>query len=505
MKKMKLLSMILAFALLVTAITGCGTSKGGADKTTVADTTTAVAATNVAPIEEVKPKLTFLASYAKYDPNQDIIANELEKLTGYQVEYFMLPAERAEEKLNLDMSSGVEYDIMFLLNGLYRNMLAKDIIISLDELVDKFGPNIKAANSQQTWDNVRVKGKIYGIPATTAGVIGQSIGIRQDILDELNLKVPTTIEEFYTVAKTIKEKKNIIPLTANKPFVDIIASGFGLSVAWKEVNGSAVHRLKQQGMKEYVEFMKKLYAEGLIDSEMPVNKYENINEKFTSGKAAMLTWGWGDAPSVKPALAKTLPEAKMSLVHPLKGSNGQQEISTDKGVNKMAMIHKSSKNAEHAIKFINAMVDQDNFKYLALGKEGEHYKVENDKFIPLLPKFNDERNNATWFLAGIIEDKWPSYWSARVSKNVDMFETFSEMSMDNATIGKKDLLGYVPGLEKWSKYSQALNKMESDTLIKIIAGGESMDTFQTLLETWDKEGGAEATQEANDWLKNKVK
>ena len=38
--------------------------------------------------------------------------------------------------------------------------------------------------------------------------------------------------------------------------------------------------------------MHSLYEEGLIDVEWPVNKGENIDQKFTTGKAAARHLGW---------------------------------------------------------------------------------------------------------------------------------------------------------------------------------------------------------------------
>ena len=139
--------------------------------------------------------------------------------------------------------------------------------------------------------------------------------VRQDWMDELGLSTPTNTDELYNVLKTIKEKKNVIPLTVSNKAPAIygnIAATFGVFTDWKEVDGKLVHRAELPEMKEYLTFMNKLYKEGLLDTETPINTAQKSIEKFSGGKA-MYELPWWSAGTTIEALTKNFPEAK----HPL--------------------------------------------------------------------------------------------------------------------------------------------------------------------------------------------
>ena len=76
-------------------------------------------------IAEEKTVLQVLGYNASFDPNADPIAKEIEEVTGYKVEYYMLPAENADEKLNVELSSGSNYDILMLLSSQYHKLVGQ--------------------------------------------------------------------------------------------------------------------------------------------------------------------------------------------------------------------------------------------------------------------------------------------------------------------------------------------------------------------------------------------
>ena len=59
---------------------------------------------------------------------------------------------------------------------------------------------------KQTWDNTKINGKNYVVPIVRPLEVG-GLAIRRDWLDKLGLKMPTTMDELYTVMKAFKEKE----------------------------------------------------------------------------------------------------------------------------------------------------------------------------------------------------------------------------------------------------------------------------------------------------------
>ncbi|MBO9596714.1 MAG: extracellular solute-binding protein [Cohnella sp.] len=498
-KSLLLLACILMLASVLAACSGGNKDAANSGKAPDAKATATPA---------VKPELKFLAANAGFDPNKDPAAALIEEVTGYKVNYNMLPADKADEKLNLEMASGAYYDLMGVTKPQFAGLVNQNAILPLNDLIDKFGPNIKKAIETKVFNVTTIGGKIYGVPYMGNGeLITWGTIVRQDVLDQLGLKMPTTLDELYTTLKTIKEKTDLIPFVSDNAFIESIASGFGLSTQWYESNGQLSSIIKQPGMPQYLEFMAKLYKEGLIDKDLPVSKLETAKEKFASGKAAMMRFGWGSSlpETVLPAVEKNVPNFKYKMMSPLKGANGKSEILVDRGVGRVAVIPKVSKYPEDVIKFIDKKLELDTFKYIGIGKEGVEYKFENGQYYPILPKFNEQRTNIWWYLDAVDTKNWPDYWLARNRKNPLSNAVFTEIQKDKATAGKFDPTSYFPPGPAGIKYVQSLDAMNKEYYIKVIAGAENISSFDKYVSSWDNAGGKELTAEMNELYRNATK
>lgn len=54
---------------------------------------------------------------------------------------------------------------------------------------------------------------------------------------------------------------------------------------WYDIDGTYTHRIKHPQITAYLEYMQKLYKEGLMDNDMPINTADNAKEKFASANA----------------------------------------------------------------------------------------------------------------------------------------------------------------------------------------------------------------------------
>ncbi len=455
-----------------------------------------------------KPTLRFLGQYDRYDFNADPVAKTLEEKTGYKVKYESLPAENPDEKLNLLMTNKEEFDVMKLSAAQYYKLASEGALEPIDTLLEKYGKKLKEVISQTSWDSAKINGKTFGIPEKASmDTIGTQLAFRQDILDELKLQVPKTTDELYTVLKTIKEKKNMIPLTLHngESLISEISGAFGLTAGWTDKNGTLVSRVEDPAVKDYLAFMNKLYSEGLIDTEMPTNNGSKVIEKFTSGKAAAMRLAWWSAPSVYPALQKNLPNAKVTLTPPLKGKDGKSGAVFSTGIAWYIAIPKASKNKEDAMKWMDIKMKDDVFRSFTIGEENVHFTKKDGAYYPILPKFFDERNNASWYLTGSQEKDYPTYWQARVRKDANLQATFEQIQKESSAVGVRDALAFAPPIPSISKNSIKLNKLETDFYLKVIAGTEKVDSYEKFLQDWKSQGGSDCIKDANEWFKTAKK
>lgn len=496
-----------SIATLAVSVAACG---GGDTKESGATTKPTESAK---PVESNKPKpqLRELNQYVQFDPNTDPVGLYLKEKTGYDVKYDILPVENADEKLNLLASSKEPYDFMKLSPNQFAKLSAAGALEPLDDLIAKYGKNMKQVISQASWDGVKLNGKMYAIPeASASGIaVNSAFVVRQDWLDELGLKMPTNLDELYNVLKAFKEKKKVIPLTGGKdPIVQEIGTTFGMRTItspWKESGGKLVHLVEDPATKEYLAFMKKLYTEGLIDAEWSINQANKLTENFTSGKAAMFKMNWANAATVTDALAKNAPTGKMAIIPFLKDKDGKNTAIGTGGIAWYIAIPKWAPNKDEAFKYLDMKFEKELFKGMAIGQEGVHHTVKDGKYYPILPIFNDKWNNGSFFLTGMDEKNYPIYWQARVRKNEHVqkyFETYQE----NAKTGLVyDALTYAPPIDAISKNGPKLNKLIEDTFIKYITGSEPLENYDKFLAQWKADGGTEMITAANEWFKTAPK
>lgn len=507
MNNSKWLALVLCAGLVFT-VTACGSSGGTKNEAT---STKSPAASSVTDIEsDSKPELRALNLWSKDDYNTYPVAKVIEEETGYKVKYEMLPADKAMDKLNLLISSAEPYDAITITGdkAAYTDYAKMGALVDLTPLIEEFGPNIKASVSQESFEAMKVDGKIYAIPNRSSEFASTSLLIRQDWLDKLGLKMPTTMDELTEVLKAFKDKdpggngNKGAPLTIDgaNPIIVNIAGAFGIPNGWNERDGKLVPVPLDSGFKEYLTYAADLYKQGLLDKEFAVNKDATMKEKFTSGKVGVIPVGWYDIPTIADALIKNFPDAKYAYVPALMGKDGQIGLGMSGGFDRLTFIPKASKHPEDAIKWMNAKLDKDTFKLISIGEEGKHHTYEDGMYKPILPIFTDERGLAVNYLSGIDEKLYPLYWQARVQKDARLFEAFNYLNNTLPAESRvSDSLSMAPSLPQFSKNNSSLGQMVNDFAVKVIVGEESPSAVDAFATKYKAAGGDESSKEVNDW------
>ncbi|MBO9609978.1 MAG: extracellular solute-binding protein [Paenibacillaceae bacterium] len=488
---------------------GCSSSGSTKDKKDAQGSSSPSPAASSAASAAPKPALKALKSYMPEDPNNYPSAKVLEARTGYKVQYDLLPQNNPLDKLNLIMASGADYDLATVTDkNTFNKYALSGALTDLEPLIEKYGPNIKAGISADSFNATRVDGKIYAIPTKALVQVGNGLLIRQDWLDKLSLKMPTTPDEFAAMLQAFKDKdpggsgKNGIPFTLSSAVSTIpnLIGAFGMPNTNNPTNGKMLNIAEDPAYQDYLKFLIGLYQKGLIDNEFASNKVETTREKFTSGRAGVLAANWADIPTVMDALQKVKPDAKVVFVSPLTGKDGKAGYGEPVGYSSYSIVPKSSKHPEDVVKWINAILEPETYKRVMVGEEGVDYTVQNGNYVPILPKFNDDVNYGGTFLVGHIEKNFPILWQARVQKDPRLFEGFKQLNNNLADKYKvEDVIGYASDLKLTAQNSQKLNQLVNDYAVKVIMGAEDIAKYPDFLSKWKAEGGEAMMKEINDW------
>lgn len=447
------------------------------------------------------------------DPTKALIA----ELTGYTVSYEELPQSNATETLNLRLGSRDEFQAVKVTKNQYENLVQQCALLDISPYIDMYGDNIKNAISEKSWEAVTIGDAIYGIPeAVSSENIDYTIGIRQDWLDELDLELPTTLEEFTDMLVAFDEYFGVdslgnprsefkaLTLDKNNYVATSIASAFSIYTDWQDIDGKLVSMSENPNFKEYLDYMKGLFNDGLLDESVASNDFSTAMTKFAQGNAGAIVMAWWNSIAVADALrAGGQIGAEITYMMPLANEDGVRLIKRGTGVPYITVIPAyMSEDAPWAIDWIDRKLDPDNFKEMVIGEENVHYtyKASDDTYYPG-PYFN-EKENSSWFLTGTIEVDYAKYWQARVRKNDDMFDSWYAINKDADQYGIYDPLAFAPSIPEYSEYA---NRLATDTLSFAIPYIFTNDagTFDDFVQEWLENGGQELSDAINEWYQNK--
>ncbi len=517
----KIFVMFLAVMMIVSSLAGCGQS----GTSTPSDTSTAAvsSSTEAKTLDGAKPELKYLGYNVSFDPNTDPMAKVYEEKTGYKVNYNVLPAENADEKLLMEVASGANYDVLQVSVSQFQTLLSQGALKPLTDLLNQYGQDVLKGVSEASWKATSGSdGNIYGIPYKYPypTEVTTFLVARMDLMKAAGIdKLPTTIDEFYNTLVTLKKfygDKYIIftgPFRAaseasvNWDIPQVITSAFGIYSDWMvDENGKVYYMTEHENFPKMIEFMQKLSKEGLIDRDWAVNNTTTVNEKLSAGKAII-------GASTRVGVAVTTPimtgkdglglkNEDLGYIGALAGSDGTTKYMKTEAINQVTCILKSSKNAEHAINWMN--IKQQNQLYLNIGVEGTHFTYDTDGSIkPINPIFAEERGNSYWYLNSTNEEEFAKQWPSRVRKSDAMWAAFdavtNKANKETPQIFVDNTFAFMPSLENYAKYNQSLFKATGDYILQLIGGTKKIDSLNTFKSDWANGGGEKIRTEMQTW------
>ena len=139
-----------------------------------------------------KGELKYLMMYCATDPNEEPPAKVIEELTGYHVTYYMLPSEGADEKLNLELSSGAEYDVMRISTTQFRTLAPKGALVDIAPYLENT-TYLKDIMNDLEWSAAAIGDKTYGIPQFDAYYISGGIVYNTRLFEDAGFKLKEII------------------------------------------------------------------------------------------------------------------------------------------------------------------------------------------------------------------------------------------------------------------------------------------------------------------------
>lgn len=326
------------------------------------------------------------------------VVNDWFDITGVKLEFHCPPSGMEEDQFNLMLASGdytdiIVYEMMGLDGGLTK-LYNDGVIVDLTDYLPEFAPNYwKYLNDnpiikrQVMDDNGRVFCFVFakggGALLSTTGPI-----LREDILAELKLEKPETIEDWGNLLRAVKAAyPTMIPFTGwSYDLLRSFSPAFGVSNgAWYVDNeGVARYAPMEPGFKDFLQQMNAWYQEGLIDEDFVSLDDAGADNKVSAG-LAFATFGAGSAQiSAYMAANKDNPTFStigVKLPTLEKGQLAQYATEFEATANAQMAISTKNQHVEETIRMYDWGYSPEGSVRLNWGVEGVSYTVdENGKY-----------------------------------------------------------------------------------------------------------------------------
>ena len=276
------------------------------------------------PLKE-KATITGLISYpvgSESEPNNRTIFKRLEEKTNVHVDWRAIQSDQWGDKITNEMATLKTLPEFVFSAGFGDTELLKyakqGVIINVEEYIDKYMPNLKKVFEQAPEYRTMCEdenGHIWALPwieqlgaeKTAIQTVGNMPFINKAWLDFLKLPVPTTVDDFEKTLIAFRDNADalkkefgiegdIIPMSfimggGNEDSV-ILTNGFGEGYGDPDQgkhlivtdDKKVVCPATTEGWKKGVQWMHKLYEEGLIDPEIANQDWSTYVAKGKSGR-----------------------------------------------------------------------------------------------------------------------------------------------------------------------------------------------------------------------------
>lgn len=325
-----------------------------------------------------------------FDPEWEVW-QEVAKRTNVTLKSVISKSNSNEkEAFNLMLSSGNLADIIAYVDIAEMEKLGRDGgMIALNDLIDEHAPNIKAlleADPMFRQTAYSLDGNIYQIPKNQELVTAEFWWIRKDWLDKLNLEIPTTVDELYTVLSAFRNDdpngnglKDEIPLLdrAGYKMPDEYLYLWDSSLEFYPRNGKIGFEPMEENFKIGVRNLVKWYDEGLIDPEIFTRGAKSRDVLF-SGNVGGLTHDWPSTGNYNTSLQESIPGFEMIAFAPPADQNGLVKERTQRLAGAGWGISTQCEDPVTLIKFMDYLFTDEGSNLMNWGIEDNTYTVNPD-------------------------------------------------------------------------------------------------------------------------------
>ncbi|GIP37819.1 ABC transporter substrate-binding protein [Paenibacillus sp. J31TS4] len=405
----KLKSVLVSLTAVTAIVSGCGgnAGSGGTASTSPSPSGAPAVSANYGdtggiklPLVDKPTTLTWMLVSDNANLADSMVIKEIEKRTGIKLEIQAYSSQTFKDKLKVIVGSGKLPDIFHGLTQQEINKMGgQGALTPINQYLNEL-PNFKKLyvddkdnnwvmkswsddkNNMYTWP-------IYGLNRD----VNHGFLYRKDIFDKLGIKEWTNTDEFYQALKKLKEAYPQSYPYASKTKENIFrdwAYGWGIGgtsfpAYYEEKSKQWKMAYTSKEFKDQLDFMKKLYNEGLLDPEFITDTDASWTAKMTTNNKSFVTFDWiGRLDSFANQVKAATPDYNLRYANPVGPTGNVRSLPK---ISNFGIVVPNGKNKELALKLLDYLTSPSGSSLVTMGIEGETYKLENGK--PVYPELKD--------------------------------------------------------------------------------------------------------------------
>ncbi|HOJ09824.1 MAG TPA: extracellular solute-binding protein [Clostridiales bacterium] len=396
----KVVALVLSLCIILSlGFTGCVKKTVSEGSKEPSAQTTANNANTQAKPEEPYEFSIFRSTWTELNEDTDLVIQELNKKFNIKIKILTCPYEAWVEKYNIYVTSGDVPDLSVTTGPGTMNFNAwakQGIYLELTDLYSKHCPNIQKHISNDIIEAHRINGGLYGIPKPSLS--DTTAAIRADWLEKLNLSMPKTLDDLYSVLKAFMEndpdgnnKNDTYGLCSEDTLntIDFIFGAFGchcppnIATNWvPDGNGKLTSNLLEPGMKDAIKYVTKLYRDKILDQEWMLTKSQAYVDKIHTGKVGVTKVAFQTMiAETETKIKANDPACKLEILEGVTGPEGKYARPMQKGFYMVSSISNKAKNPVKILQFLDYLMSTEGDKLIRYGVEGITYTEKDGKIV----------------------------------------------------------------------------------------------------------------------------
>ncbi len=464
-------------------------------------------------VAEDVPVLTMLMSGDNNPPEENDVLTALKERLGVQLKVTYVTAADYSAKLNTLIASNSLPDIFYVSDtSTLLELRDAGKLYNMEPALAEYGPDILAAVGDDLYKPVVNEGGVYGL-VRESGLYLKNLAIRKDWLKNVGLEMPTDLDSLYNVlyaftyndpdGNGVKDTYGIAATMADSATFQHLMTAFGIPLNFKDGavlldDGTVTTFIKHPRFLEAIDYLRKLYQNGVIDPDFATLTLMQCFERLWQGTIGALDFqAVGTTNNWYPGrYTFEVPENPGDLFgFAIINGNGATKVYPNY-LSADHVISADCKNPELAVKLINYMyynTEGQELTYMGVeGKQFDWIDKEQGKYQRLGIYTDDVAPRAA---GAFVYNGWGG--STLVNAETRLMNKTTQDAQSAEWAVAVDYPNITATLESRSEYGTTLDDIVKECFAQlIVTTGDVEAEYKEFVARWEEEGGLEYEAEA---------